>query len=220
MPSLFSNEYSRGPLYQYWRERGQEEKRMRESRVQDAKLRSKGQRPLSPTFGPSSNDSYAHRATSGPPAYRHDSTDIEPAAALPPAVTAAAADTQQEALQRDALPAYYDTTTAAGSPPTTTTTTTSHEGGRLPSAEEEKARLRAFEARQRQISADAAVARSLSHDADANADADGEGSDSEGGHGKGKQPERGGRRKSSTAGKIGRWLADAASGYTKNQERW
>lgn len=67
--SIFSSEYSRGPLYQYWKERSAEEKATREQRIQEAKLRSKGFQPLSPASGPSSNDSYVRRATSGPPGY-------------------------------------------------------------------------------------------------------------------------------------------------------
>ncbi|KIX01305.1 uncharacterized protein Z518_09030 [Rhinocladiella mackenziei CBS 650.93] len=169
-PSIFNNEYSRGPLYQYWKERGQEEKVFRDQRVEEAKLRSKGFRPLSPTFGPSSNDQYTNRATSGPPTYRNDQNAS--------AVTSTSASEPTESSD-DMLPSYGEVTTRETEPTLHST--------------EEKARLREN---------DAALAQRLQNE--------------EAHEGHGKQPER----RKSTAGKIGRWLADAASGYTKKQERW
>jgi hypothetical protein len=94
----------------------------------------------------------------------------------------------------DELPAYIDADSGSRS----------QEEGVLLSAEEEKARLRALEEQNQLTRSDEAVARALSD----------EGPEEEDGKGKGPQ------RKKSTVGKVGRWLADAASGYTKRQERW
>jgi hypothetical protein len=180
MPSLFTNDTSKGPLYQYWRERSvSEEKPLRDQRIEEAKLRAKGFSPMDAVYGPSSKQSYSSREERGPPGYAGDATSAS-AAAVAPAT--------------DDLPAYEGDTTAS---PT-------GDAGLL-SASEEKARLNQLEAQHRQTESDAAVARSLSNEV--------EGADAEG---KGKQPER----RKSTAGKIGRWFADAASGYTKKQERW
>ncbi|OAP63988.1 hypothetical protein AYL99_03215 [Fonsecaea erecta] len=197
MPTIFTNEYSRGPLYQYWKERNQEEKALREQRIEEAKLRSKGFRPMGPAFGPSSTDSYAHRATSGPPAYRHDAD----AGAEEGAVEGSLArpGRQGSAGQDDPLPSYGASTgqsdTAADAS--------------LFSAEEEKSRLRHLEEQRQQIQSDAALAQTLSAQEESEEDQEQAGS-------KGKQP----ARRKSTAGKIGRWLADAATGYTRKQERW
>ncbi|OAL35969.1 hypothetical protein AYO20_04875 [Fonsecaea nubica] len=220
MPTIFTNEYSRGPLYQYWKERNQEEKALREQRVQEAKLRSKGFRPMDPAFGPSSSDSYAQRATSGPPAYRRESDagagtegGVEGSTAVGSG-TGAAQQSQRgpvgTAAGDDELPSYGASTDlpAAGG-----------EGSDQPllSAEEEKARLRQLEEQQRQIRSDSALAQTLSAEEEQEQAAQGEETDAAAAAaGKGKQPER----RKSTAGKIGRWLADAASGYTKKQERW
>jgi len=203
--SLFNNEYSRGPLYQYWKERGVEEKALRTQRIQDAQLRSKGHQPLTPTFGPSSNDSYAHRATSGPPTYDAETTPPVPVRVPVPVPVVS-----------DQLPSYsaatgldVDGDTDAG----------------LLSSDEEKARLRQLE----EQTDDAAIAAALSrdetqpqpqpqpqpqsrHEDQIDGEVEGEGDSKR----KGKQPER---RKSAVA-KIGGWFADAASGYTKNQGRW
>lgn len=192
MPSLFSNESSRGPLYQYWKERGAEEKTLRDQRVQEAKLRSKGFQPTHPAFGPSSNDSYKHRLTSGPPAYGAES-DAGEGSALH--------------AGREELPSY----------PVSTEAQQSDSAGALDqtpsqSAEEEKARLRQSEDRRQQISHDAAIAQTLAAEEGQWQDHAPEISE----EGNGKQPER----RKSTVGKIGGWLADAATGYTKKQERW
>ena len=64
-PSLFNNEYSRGPLYQYWRERHREGLGTRERRILDAKERAKGKQPVSPEAGPSSNSEYQRRLARG-----------------------------------------------------------------------------------------------------------------------------------------------------------
>ncbi|KIW77465.1 hypothetical protein Z517_09911 [Fonsecaea pedrosoi CBS 271.37] len=215
MPTIFTNEYSRGPLYQYWKERNQEEKALREQRVQEAKLRSKGFRPMDPAFGPSSSDSYAQRAASGPPAYRRESDarreSVEGSSAVGAGV-GAAQHSQRGPIGTvggdDELPSYgasTDLPAAAGEGSDQT----------LLSAEEEKARLRQLEEQQRQIQSDSALAQTLSAEEEQEQAAQGEETDAAAA-GKGKQPER----RKSTAGKIGRWLADAASGYTKKQERW
>lgn len=213
-PSIFTNDNSRGPLYQYWRERGQEERALRAQRVQDAQLRSKGHQPLSPAFGPSSNDSYAHRATSGPPTYRGGEG---------PATAPAPAPASDELL-----PSYRAATGRAGGIKGGGGQTGSAFGsasgpasdlgtGPAPDAasglltsEEEKARLQQFEEQRRQIADDAGVAESMSRDEALAEDKAGTTTAD------GKQPER--RR--STAAKIGGWFADAASGYTKKQGRW
>ncbi|EXJ56488.1 hypothetical protein A1O7_06832 [Cladophialophora yegresii CBS 114405] len=197
MPSLFSNEYSRGPLYQYWKERGQEEKFLRGQRVDEAKLRAKGFKPLDAAYGPSSSESYASREGRGPPAYAPASTE-----------EALAAGSRGHIPAADELPAYIDTDAglASGSDTRSRSHSQPHEEG-LVSAEEEKARLRALEEQNQRTRSDAAIARTLSDEAP-----------DEGEDDKGKEPEA--RRKKSTVGKVGRWLADAASGYTKRQERW
>ncbi|KAH0829388.1 hypothetical protein FOPE_10744 [Fonsecaea pedrosoi] len=221
MPTIFTNEYSRGPLYQYWKERNQEEKALREQRVQEAKLRSKGFRPMDPAFGPSSSDSYAQRAASGPPAYRRESDATRESVEGSSAAGAGAGVGAAQHSQRgpigtvggdDELPSYgasTDLPAAAGEGSDQT----------LLSAEEEKARLRQLEEQQRQIQSDSALAQTLSAEEEQEQAAQGEETDAAAAAaaaGKGKQPER----RKSTAGKIGRWLADAASGYTKKQERW
>ncbi|KIW22697.1 uncharacterized protein PV07_10967 [Cladophialophora immunda] len=200
MPTIFTNEYSRGPLYQYWKERNQEEKALREQRIEEAKLRSKGFRPMEPAFGPSSTDSYAHRAASGPPAYHPDT------GAGAEGVEGSSLRQQQPQRESagggDELPSYGASTGGAAAE------RGADEPPSLLSAEEEKARLRQLEEQRRQIQSDSALAQTLS--------AEEEDPDEAAQAGKGKQPER----RKSTAGKIGRWLADAASGYTKKQERW
>lgn len=188
-PSLFNNEYSRGPLYQYWKERGQEEKVLRDQRIKEAGLRSKGHQPLSPTYGPSSNDQYAHRATSGPPAYRNDEGE---------------SGDPDRSSQPSELPSYGQ---VAGRE---TEASAADQEPVLLSAEEEKARLRQLEEQRRQIADDAAIAQTLSHESAEEGQGEGEV------QGNGKQP----ARRKSTAAKVGGWLADAASGYTKNQGRW
>ncbi|KIW92356.1 uncharacterized protein Z519_07340 [Cladophialophora bantiana CBS 173.52] len=203
MPSIFTNEYSRGPLYQYWKERGQEEKALREQRIQEAKLRSKGFQPMSPAFGPSSTDAYAQRATSGPPAYHPESS--EGAGGSPP---------QQHLPPVDELPPYGATAGVVGGQSEPAAEGGGGCGQSLLSSEEEKARLRRLEEQHRHSQADSALTQTLSAEDEQAAWTAAEEDDAS--TGKGKQPER--RR--STAGKIGRWLADAASGYTKKQERW
>jgi len=188
-PSLFNNEYSRGPLYQYWKERGQEEKALRGQRVEEAKVRSNGHQPLTSTYGPSSNDQYANRATSGPPTYRND----EGVSGLP-----GASDFAPASQPSDMLPSYGEASGRETEPEPA-----------LLSADEEKARLRQLEEQRRQIDDDAAIAQTLSRES-------AEGHNEGDVQGTGKQP----ARRKSTAGKVGRWLADAASGYTKKQERW
>jgi len=227
-PSIFNNEYSRGPLYQYWKERSAEEKGTRDQRVEEAKIRSKGFQPLSPAPGPSSQGSYMRRATSGPPGYatatatagegsgRGGSVD---GGRLSQAATAAAVATPQGGE----LPSYH---AASGPPPAASDPaqqgpSTNPEDPPLLSAADEKARLAQWEAQRHQIEDDAAIARTLSSDA---TEEEEEGADV--------APERqmssvsessqgAGRRKSkSAASKVGRWLADAASGYSKKQERF
>jgi len=179
MPSLFDNQYSRGPLYQYWKERGQEEKGLREKRVQEAEARSQGRRPAGPTYGPSSDDAYHRRATAGPPTY---------AAAAAAVVGGGGGVVPNESSEAD-LPPYYSATAAPNDHP---------EG-----AEEEKTRLH----RQRQqVAQDETLAESLSREQTSTPNGDADADDQKVGRSK--------------ARKIGTWLADAASGYTKNQGRW
>ncbi|KAK4936655.1 hypothetical protein LTR10_022507 [Elasticomyces elasticus] len=187
-PSMFNNQYSRGPLYQYGRERSQEERQVRSQRVQDAQLRRKGQQPSSPTYGPSSNDSYTRHASSGPPPY---------------ADTSISTTNEQAGQQSDhQLPTYdaaigrqQENQAENVEPP-------------LLSVEEEKARLRQIEKQKRQTRDDEAIAQTLSLDDPEEAEVQVE-----------KGDKQAGRRKSK-ARKIGRWFADAASGYTAKQERW
>lgn len=110
-----------------------------------------------------------------------------------------------------------------------TTTTTITSNSNLPSqstavplsAEEEKTRLQQLEPQRRQIADDAAIAQILNNEDEDEEDSDDQNPDEREVNGtnkaKQKRPEK---RRKSTAGKIGRWLADAASGYTKKQERW
>ncbi|KIX93129.1 uncharacterized protein Z520_11186 [Fonsecaea multimorphosa CBS 102226] len=216
MPSIFTNDTSRGPLYQYWKERGQEEKALREQRIQEARLRSKGFRPMDPAFGPSSTESYAHRAASGPPAYGHESVDAEGRSEGSSSSSAAAVRQQQQqqggsagaVVDDNELPSYgaltgrrsEDLTGAGGEDP-------------LLPAEEEKARLRRLEDQRRQIQADSALAQSLSTEDEEVATK----TPAQAPEIKGMPPDD---RRKSTAGKIGRWLAEAATGYTNKQERW
>ncbi|EXJ77885.1 hypothetical protein A1O3_09044 [Capronia epimyces CBS 606.96] len=232
-PSLFSNEHSRGPLYRYWKEQGEEEKSLRDQRIQEARLRSKGILPINPTFGPSSNDQYTSRATSGPPAYRPDETtetstgsttdDAPRSRGRGPPSDPDAEPRPQSHPRTEPLPSY-DTATATGSAAAAAgpreQQSSSPSTHLYPSAEEEKARLRDLEDQKRQMADDAAIAQTLSGDQDVEVDADAQirslSDEPVQDRGKGGQPER----RKSAAGKIGRWLADAASGYTKKQERW
>jgi hypothetical protein len=197
MPSLFSNEYSRGPLYQYWKERAAEEKDLRDQRISEASLRSKGFTPLDPAYGPSSQQSYSSRQARGPPSYEAAPSTVPPGVAPGPAIPDG--DTPQTA-QDDDLPAYSSSSGPA----------VREEPDRLPSAEEEKARLQRLQEQHRQTQDDGALAQRLSNEEAETQKEDDDDQD------KGKQPER----RKSAVGKVSRWLADAASGYTKKQERW
>lgn len=64
-PSLFSNQHSRGPLYQYWRERSRESAEVRERRISDARERASGRQPVRPESGPSSNAEFQSRLDRG-----------------------------------------------------------------------------------------------------------------------------------------------------------
>lgn len=190
-PSLFNNEYSRGPLYQYWKERSQEERELRSQRVQDADLRSKGHQPLSATYGPSSNNSYTRRATSGPPAYTDSS------------ITNTGESNGQQ--PGDLLPAYDSAVGCQHGEDQA-----GHGEPAILTAEEEKARLQQIDEQNRQIRDDEAIARTLSRDDAEEVEAPpvDRTDDEQVGPRKGK------------ARKIGRWFADAATGYTAKQERW
>ncbi|KAL2444363.1 hypothetical protein ABEF95_016425 [Exophiala dermatitidis] len=244
-PSLFSNEYSRGPLYQYWKERGDEEKALRARRIQEAKLRSKGIQLMDSTYGPSSNDQYTSRATSGPPAYSPDNPDYvadtvgtttrglerdRESRAVPgiPQSTTSPVESEPHA---EPLPSYHmvvggGATSQTQEQPTLPSPSTSgapcHTGSLSLSAEEEKARLQ----QRQQIEDDAAIAQTLSNDDDAHSEGHSlNGSDNAQpetlrSNNDGTQAGPSQRKRKITAGKIGRWLADAASGYTKKQERW
>ena len=63
--SLFGNVSSRGPLYQYWRERNRESAEVRDRRVLDAKERARGMQPVNPEPGPSSNAEMRRRLEAG-----------------------------------------------------------------------------------------------------------------------------------------------------------
>ena len=250
--SIFSSEYSRGPLYQYWKERSAEEKATREQRIQEAKLRAKGFQPLSPASGPSSNDSYVRRATSGPPGYitatsggdddgnRHgmdegsaSSSSNDAAPAVPG--TGSASGRNVAAHEPEMLPPYAAATAATSTFPPAIASASDNpipspehttENGLL-SASEEKARLAQLEAQRRQIESDGALAQTLScpsHSRPSSAAMEGAGEiapqtqprhASIASDGADESP-----RRKSTTGKIGRWLADAATGYTKRQERF
>ncbi|KAJ9615204.1 hypothetical protein H2200_001278 [Cladophialophora chaetospira] len=204
MPSLFTNEYSRGPLYQYWKERGAEERILRDQRVQEARIRSKGFTPMNAAYGPSSKESYTSRAER-PPSYANELPSSTAEGSGRGSATTAPPISRLEAPS-DGLPPYIDTTATS---PTQNhfTNAISPTNDTLLSASEEKARLQRLEEQNQMSESDAAIAQTLSADeALENGDAEG----------KGKQPES----KKSTVGKVGRWLADAASGYTKKQERW
>ncbi|KAJ9643251.1 hypothetical protein H2204_002147 [Knufia peltigerae] len=225
-PSLFSNNHSRGPLYQYWKERSDEESSLRQNRIADARLRSRGQRPMSPTPGPSSAVSYADRASRGPPTYQR-CTGIGPASEETGETTTTSntlagrnvhSPTETDAGS-DTLPPYYAVATRGeGTPPVNTSgsrmqnqvsnTTT------LPSAtEEEKPRLSRNERHHHHhhhIASDEtpAQASTMTTTGTTIPFDDDQGNDH--------QP----KRRKSVVGKVGGWLADAASGYTKKQERW
>jgi len=222
MPSLFTNDKSKGPLYDYWKDRSAEEKTQRDQRIQEAKLRSQGFTPMDPTYGPSSRDSYQARAAGGgPPGYESaglgDEGGVEGigmgmgegniSMSLPPrrvgSPRGGGGDELPAYNPNDATPEETSSSASSAPPPTG--------DDHLLSAEKEKARLAALEARhsQNQIDSDAAIAQTLSNDDQTQAEI----TDPEG---KGKEPDR----RKSTAGKVGRWFADAASGYTKKQERW
>lgn len=249
--SIFSSEYSRGPLYQYWKERSAEEKATREQRIQEAKLRAKGFQPLSPASGPSSNDSYVRRATSGPPGYITATSGVdddgnrhgmdEGSASAPsnaaPAVpaTGRVSGRNNAAHEPDMLPPYAAATAATSTFPPAIASASDNpipnpeqptENGLL-SASGEKARLAQLEAQRRQIESDGALAETLScpsHSRPSSAAMEGAGEIAPQ-----TQPRRASiasdgadepPRRKSTTGKIGRWLADAATGYTKRQERF
>ncbi|EXJ88704.1 hypothetical protein A1O1_05636 [Capronia coronata CBS 617.96] len=223
-PSLFSNEYSRGPLYQYWKERGEEEKGLRDQRVQEANLRSKGVRPLNPTYGPSSNEQYTSRATSGPPAYRPDDVGSpvpitsDPRYRVGDESFSSTVSSRAPPSEPESLPSYGTATTGlAGSPQQTHPSSTSKYLSL--SADEQKTRLHQLEVQRRQqiAAADDAAAQTLSIE-EVESDSTSLSEEPVQGRGTadGKQP----KRRKSTAGKIGQWLADAACGYTKKQERW
>lgn len=227
-PSIFSSEYSRGPLYQYWKERSAEEKATRDQRVDEARIRSKGFQPLSPAPGPSSNESYVRRATSGPPGYiaatsssiaTNDNGDGDLNESGLQRTLSSEQETSTNAEARPSnedLPSYIN---AAGSTPTGLQPSTGQLGdhgepSQLLSAEDEKARLAQLETQRRQINQDAAIARSLSSSETETVER--HASVGEGSPGRRSSD----TRRKSTTSKIGRWLADAATGYSKKQERW
>jgi hypothetical protein len=226
-PSLFSSEYSRGPLYQYWKERSAEEKATRGQRIDEAKIRSQGFQPLSPASGPSSNDSYVRRATSGPPGYiaatsssiatNRDGSGNASEGGLQRTISSER-ETSSNAEARPSnedLPSYINVagSTPTGHQPSTGRLGDHGEPSQLLSAEDEKARLAQLEEQRHQINQDAAIARSLSS-------SDVETVERHASVGEGSPGRSSDTRRKSTSSKIGRWLADAASGYSKKQERW
>jgi len=206
-PSLFSNQHSRGPLYQYWRERNLEEKALRDQRIADAKERATGQSPTSAAYGPSSTEQYMVRAMSGPPNYGGPvESDGDAAAAGYYAPEANASDSA-------ALPSYGEATGAPDSAPGTSSSISGL------SAEEEKGRLRRRYKREDDETdqGNGITSRPTRDDhQDTLSGDEAMGPENDLGNGKGKEP----ARRKSTGAKIGRWIADAASGYTKNQGRW
>ncbi|KEF63343.1 uncharacterized protein A1O9_01320 [Exophiala aquamarina CBS 119918] len=232
-PSIFNNEYSRGPLYQYWKERSAEEKTTRDQRIEEAKIRSKGFQPFSPTPGPSSQDSYMRRATSGPPGYVAATTtgrcnggereSMRSAFSSEPETTSNAASAAAARPNHGDLPSYVDATRAtAAAGPTPSQPSASQAGGSqgerqqsqsaLLSSAEDKARLAQLEAQRRQIDEDAGMARTVSAASEVEA---GERQLSTA-----SDTSQGTPRRKSTASKVGRWLADAATGFSKKQERF
>ncbi|KAK5058922.1 hypothetical protein LTR84_011186 [Exophiala bonariae] len=277
--SIFSSEYSRGPLYQYWKERSTEEKATREQRIEEARLRARGFQPLSPASGPSSHDSYVRRATSGPPGYiaatngggsgsspgEGDGDVIDegilPASSANP-LLATIRGTSIRAAEADFLPSYDAATSISIAATAASSSSASNavpvprssndqnppppqdpdQDGRLLNATEEKARLAHLDSQRREIERDATLARTLSSPAsvlppapsasitpststsaaalDGDADVGSRYASIVNDTSDEPEPVPASRRKKSTAGKVGRWLADAATGYTKRQERF
>lgn len=229
-PSIFSSEYSRGPLYQYWKERSAEEKATRDQRIDEAKIRSQGFQPLEPAPGPSSNDSYVRRATSGPPGYiaatssaiatNSDGSENVTESGLQRTLSSEGETSlnTEARLSNEDLPSYINATgsTPTGHQPSTSQLGDHGEPSQLQSAEDEKARLARLEAQRHQIDQDAAIARSLS----CSSEIETETVERHASVGEGSPGRSSDTRRKSTSSKIGRWLADAASGYSKKQERW
>lgn len=218
MPSIFTNDTSKGPLYQYWKDRAAEEKTLRGQRIDEARIRSHGFQPMSAAYGPSSSESYQHRRASGPPGYENDAA--VPALGMEAGVGSMNPPHDTSNVGDD-LPPYVDTTTLHASglsshPPHHHPNTTAE--GTLLSSSEEKSRLAALSQRHRatETNSDAAIAQTLSSEFH-NELPPGSGDEDEA---QGQKKPTGKERRRSMVGKVGTWLADAASGYTRRQERW
>jgi hypothetical protein len=178
--SLFANEHSRGPLYQYWKSQSIAEKELREQRISEGKFRSKGFTPLDAAYGPSSKESYDHRR--GPPEYSHGGDEAE----------------------GHDLPAYDGTM--------------NHEQP-LSSPSDEKRRLAQMESQAQDTSSDAAIAQTLSHEeqhAAAAAVTALEERDAEEREERSLENEANNKSKLK---KVGEWLLDHGTGYTKNVQK-
>ena len=214
MPSIFTNDTSKGPLYQYWRDRTHEEKSLRDQRIAEARIRSEGLSPQNAAYGPSSQGSYHSREGRGPPSYATGEGG-DTARATNEMMGSNSTGGGIIAPATDDLPAYIDTTSSSQQERTSTTHL---------SASEEKKRLNELEAQYRQTQSDATFAHNLATNTTTDPahfeyqhNLPDQNNPEEEGTGNGKKPQE---RKRSKVGKVGSWLADAASGYTRNQERW
>ncbi len=149
-------------------------------------------------YGSSCQESYVSREGRGPPAYANEPPS--PIGEGQGSESGGGLVDSTSATAGDDLPVYTNTTLL---PP--------EHGNNEPllSSFEEKARLRRLERQNQSTASDTSMTQTVS-----NKDgSQGQASDKAEDAGKGKRPER----KKSTVGN--RWLADAASGYMKKQER-
>ena len=197
-PSLFNNEYSRGPLYQYWRERSREASETRDRRVRDAKERASGKQPIFPEPGPSSNTEYQNRLARGlvtQPTPAYEATDSH-------------ATVRSEAgVMGDDLPAYENVHAHMAE----RTPSMAAQGEVAESARDEKERLQRHLAEQE-----------VSEGADEVSAPEIMGADGETAMGKGKEKER----KKSFGKDVGTFFGRAFTGYgmksdgKMNENRW
>jgi len=139
-----SNNNSSVPVHQARRERSQQERNVHARRIHTAYRHSRGQQPLSPICGPSSNDSYTRRATGRPPPY----ADSGISSAGKPA-----------GQSSDTLLPTYDTAMGRQQKDQ------AEDGEPVPlSVKEEKERLHQVEEENRRTSDDEVIAQTLSRD--------------------------------------------------------